>query len=216
MSRECPITSQRCHDPLCQGILCIREPPIQYESKKTWNELMKKFDAQPWQFYRDKDTTIAHLAAAIDRLTKGEEHHGTKLVLSGIKYKSLTIKNSIIMALSLNVQEFVTSTLGLVDHATQQPITSAVFSNQSYVSNDPTIASVDGSGTVTGLAFGSTNIIVTTDVTYTGTEGQPKTETGKSLLVAVQVFAAALTTDLTIAFSAPQPVVPPTTPAPNA
>lgn len=135
------------------------------------------------------------------------KHYRVKLVLSGLTYKNFTIKNSIIMAISLNANEFVTSTLGLVDHATLQPITDAVFSNQSYVSDQPGIASVDASGTVTAVNAGTANVTVKSDVSYTGTDGQPKTETGKTLVVAVTVTGTPQTTDLTITFSAPQPVV---------
>lgn len=111
------------------------------------------------------------------------------------------------MSISLNVNDFVTSTLGLVDHATQAPITSASFSNQTYSSDRPDLASADSTGKVTAVAAGTANITFTTDVSYTGADGQPKTETGKTLVVAVTVNGSAQTTDLTVTFSAPQPVV---------
>ena len=107
------------------------------------------------------------------------------------------------MALSLNVNDVVTSTLGLVDHATQTPITDASFSNQSYSSDNEGVATIDGSGGVTGIAPGTANLTFTADVTYTGNDGQPKTETGKTLVVAVTVSAVPQTTDLVVTFSAP-------------
>lgn len=215
-SFHCPETGQHCHDPLCRKDFCLRKDrrkESRTPSERQWENIMEQLEQNI--FYEKKKEIpaaaeklihiIAEQVGIIDHLTRNTEH-GTKLVLSGLKYKYLTIKNSIIMALSLNVREFVTSTLGLVDHATQAPITDAAFSNQSYVSSNPEIAAVDGSGKVTGVAFGSTNIIVTTDVSYTGNDGQPKTETGKSLLVAVQVNVLPQTTDLTITFSIPQAV----------
>lgn len=200
--KECPVTGATCHNPECHGNKCAFN---NYPFEK------QNFSRKIYRCYEQQTNIVEHFLKIIDRLTEEEHHHRkhpqkTRLVLSGLKYKHLTIKNSIIMALSLNVKEFVTSTLGLVDHATQSPITDASFSNQSYVSQAPEIVTVDGAGIVTGIAFGSTTIIVTTDVAYTGSDGQPKTETGKSLLVAVQVNAVPQTTDLTITFSAPQPV----------
>lgn len=130
----------------------------------------------------------------------------TSLVFSILKYQNLTLKNINPMSISLNVNEFVTSTLGLVDHVSQQPITDATFSNQTYVSDNSAIVTVDGSGTVTSVSAGTANITFTVDVAYTGTDGQPKTETGKTLVVAVTVAAVAQTTDLTVTFSTPAPV----------
>lgn len=110
------------------------------------------------------------------------------------------------MAITLNVQEFVTSTLGLIDHVTQAPITSAVFSNQSFVSDSPAIATVDAAGKVTAISAGTANVSFISDVTYTNSGGTSVTETGKLLVVAATVNGTPQTTDLTVTFSAPQHV----------
>lgn len=53
MSKQCPINHQRCHDPLCDNEICLLECYPRADRK---------------------DVTIGHLAAALDRLTKGREH----------------------------------------------------------------------------------------------------------------------------------------------
>jgi Big-like domain-containing protein len=213
-SIHCPETGMHCYDPKCGKEHCERKHhKDKKDSDQLWEEIMKKFNETKWEYYREPKPPIINVYNNTENifLTPEEHHHRkhqrTQLVLSGIKYQSLTIKNSILMAISLNANEFVTSTLGLVDHATQAPITSASFSNQSYVSDQPGIASVDATGKVTAISAGTANITVTSDVSYTGNDGQPKTEIGKTLVVAVTVTGTPQTTDLTITFSAPQPVV---------
>jgi hypothetical protein len=137
---------------------------------------------------------------------KHRHAHQTDLVIASISYNNLTIKTTNTMSLALNVQEFVTSTLGLVDHVTQAPV-DATFSNQANTSDNEAVATVDPSGRVSAASAGTANITFTADASYTNSLGAPVTET-KSVLVAVTVSEVVVAngTDLIVTFSAPQTV----------
>jgi uncharacterized protein YjdB len=155
---------------------------------------------------KDFITIIMELVETVEELGRRiplPKHQTTDLILSGISNNSIIIKNSIIMSVSLNVKDFINETLGLVDHDTQAVIPSAVFSNQLYSSDSPAIATVDAAGKVTAISAGIANILFTADVTYTGKDGQPKTEKAKTITIAVTVAAAPQTTDLTVTFGQP-------------
>lgn len=139
------------------------------------------------------------------------KHAGVKLVLSELRYNNLVINKSIIMAVSISTTEFVAGVLGLVDHATSKPITTASFSNITFASADSTIFTVatDPSNSagiiVTGVGAGTANLTVTADVAYTDPNtNQPVTATGKSVVIAVTVTPSPVTADLTVNFGTPQ------------
>lgn len=139
-----------------------------------------------------------------------KHHHAnqTDLVIS-VNYIHLNFKTSKLMSLALNTGEFVTSTLSIIDHTTQQPVTDATFANTVFTVDDPTIASADDQGKITALLAGATNLSVSTDVSYTNSLGVAVTETKKLTIgVVVTAIIVANGVDLVVTFSAPQTTTP--------
>lgn len=137
-----------------------------------------------------------------------EHHHRYRLVLKSLHSPCITITKSIIMALTINIGELVTGVLGLVDHATGNPV-SASFSGLSVSSDNTAVftttqnASNPDAIDVTGTGVGTANLSVTVIATYTdGNTGATITAT-KTLIVAVTVNVNAQATDLTITFGPP-------------
>ena len=115
------------------------------------------------------------------------------------------------MAAQLNVNELLVGTLGLVDHATQQPI-AATFANVSVSSSDTSIftTNLDASGNVDvdGVAVGTGTLSISADATYVDPATQATVTFTKILTVSVTVSPANTATDLVVNFGTPQPIPP--------
>lgn len=132
----------------------------------------------------------------------------SRLVISAIFYKQVKIEG-IIMAAQLNLNELLTGTLGIVNHATGEAIT-ATFANVTATSSDTTVFTVtqnpDNSLTVDGIALGSGTLTVTTDATYTDPDPSVGLVTvSKSVTVTVTISPAQTATDLVVNFGTPVP-----------
>lgn len=178
MSKECPKTGAGCHDPLCEGDICLQkrgrgiDPYLIDEFEK----LMKSAEIKICQ---DKDTTIAHLSAAIDRLTRSHEgkHQRVKQVL----FTNFNNNKFITMALTLATNQSAPIVLGLVDADTLAPIT-ATFTGETETSDNTAVATTDpvlGLVAVqSNLAGGSGNLTSVATWTYTDKNtSQPVTVT---------------------------------------
>ena len=115
------------------------------------------------------------------------------------------------MAAQLNLNELLTGTLGIVNHATGDVI-SATFANVSAISSDPTIFTVelnpDNSLTVDGIALGSGTLTVTADATYTDPDPTVGLVTvNKTVAISVTISPAQTATDLVVNFGTPVPQV---------
>lgn len=113
------------------------------------------------------------------------------------------------MAAQLNLEELLTGTLGIVNHATGEAIT-ATFANVTATSSDETIFTVvlnpDGSLTVDGIALGNGTLTVVADCTYTDPDPAVGLVTvGKSVAVSVTISPAQTATDLVVNFGTPVP-----------
>jgi len=153
---------------------------------------------------------IAILMVQIIINVREHSHRHTKtfLILKSIRFHHIKIEG-IIMSAQLNVNELLVGTLGLVDHATQQPIT-ATFTNVSVSSSDTSIftASLDGSGNVDvdGISAGSGTLSISADATYVDPATQATVTFTKVLTVSVTVSPATTATDLVVTFGTPQPI----------
>ena len=114
------------------------------------------------------------------------------------------------MAAQLNLDELLTGTLGVVNHATQEAI-SATFANVSASSSDTSIFTVtlnpDNTLVVDGLAVGSGTLTVTADATYSDPASGITVTHNKSVTVAVTISPAETATDLVVTFGTPVPQV---------
>jgi hypothetical protein len=141
-------------------------------------------------------------------ICENKRHTKVALVLLTIHYKQLKIEG-IIMAAQLNVNEMLVGTLGLIDHATQQPIP-ATFGNVSVSSSDTSIftTNLDNNGNVDvdGIAVGTGTLTISADATYTDPATQATVTFTKILTVSVTVSPANTPTDLVISFGTPQPI----------
>lgn len=165
------------------------------------------FKKRPLIFIVDTNTKVT--------ISRCHEHTETRLVLSGLKYNNLTIKNSIIMSAELNVKQFVAGVFGIIRHDDGTPIT-ATFANETFSSSDTSIFTAevdpgDGPDTaivdVKGVAEGPGSLHVEVDASYTdpGT-GQLVTK-HKTADIQVTITAAPPSeteTDLVVNFGTPQ------------
>lgn len=122
---------------------------------------------------------------------------------------NFTIK---ILSMQLEIQKFVDSILGLVDHDTQQPI-DATFTNVTLTSSDVNILTADtdvnndGVVDIAGVAPGDVTLDVSADATYTDSNtGQQVTAT-KTASIGITVtkpLPGAENVDLVVSFTNPQ------------
>lgn len=113
------------------------------------------------------------------------------------------------MAAQLNLNELLTGTLGIVNHATGEAI-SATFANVTATSSDTTIFAVtlnpDNSLVVDGVALGTGTLTVTTDATYTDPDPAVGLVTvNKTVAISVAISPAQTATDLVVNFGTPVP-----------
>jgi len=175
-------------------------------------EIKKKVEEEIIENINDSINLSVHIGNINYFSNAHIEHHGSRLVLQSLVYKSLIIQNSIIMALTISTTELVSGALGLVDHASGTSFTNIVFSGITQVSSDQTIFTVATSTTdpnsivVTGIAVGVATLTVTVGtVTYTDLSGNPQTETNKVVTIAVTVTPGVTTptSDLVVNFGTP-------------
>lgn len=113
------------------------------------------------------------------------------------------------MALTINANELVVGTLGLVDHATGNPIT-ATFTNISFSGSDNTLFTVTQSTTdltsvtVTGVAAGTGTLTATADATYVDPANGNSVTVTKSVVIGVTISPAGTVADLVVNFGAPK------------
>lgn len=122
---------------------------------------------------------------------------------------NFTIK---ILSMQLEIQKFVDSILGLVDHDTQQPI-DATFTNVTLTSSDVNVFTADtdvnndGTADIAGVAEGSADLKVTADATYIDSNTGQETTQSKEATVSITVtkpLPGAENTDLVVSFTNPQ------------
>lgn len=114
------------------------------------------------------------------------------------------------MAVSLNVQETLLGTLGIVNHADGTPIP-ATFANAAFTSSDPTIftAAADSADAeevdIVGVAVGTATLSVSADCTYNDPATQQPVTVNKTATISVTISPAATATDLVVTFGTPTP-----------
>lgn len=146
-------------------------------------------------------------------ITKRKRRHKrgrTQLVLTTIINKT-KIK---ILAMNLNVKEFVDTNLALIDSDDQTPI-EATFDGITLTSSDPNIFTADadvnndGQVDVVGIAEGEAMLNVKATATYTDKNTGKTVTAGKEANVPVTITApppGAENTELVVKFSDAQPV----------
>lgn len=113
------------------------------------------------------------------------------------------------MALTLSTNEFATGALGLVEHATGNPIV-ATFANVTGTSADSTIFTVAPNTTdatsidVTGVAVGTANLTVTATVTYVDPATSQSVSVSKTAIISVTITQGTTAADLVVNFGVPQ------------
>lgn len=144
---------------------------------------------------------IAELVKIVDRLTlvKAEPRLVLTTIINNSKFQ--------IMSVTLNVSQFLDGNLGLVDHATQQPI-AATFTNETFVSGDETIFTAsepaDDQVEITGVAEGTADLTVSADCTYIDSNTGQEVTKNKSVVIPVTITKAVSEeeTDLVVNFGA--------------
>jgi hypothetical protein len=196
-AKRCPITHQHCHDPLCEGEICLRD----FQKERDRYE------------YDRLITIVSKQAASIERLTRGGERHPQPtnkplLVLLTLINKTQYIMADIKLTLGATPKD---GTFALIDTVTGGVITSAVFSAQTVGANsNPAAATfvIDPADTTgnsvlpTPLAAGSGTIGFGATASYTDSTGAAQTNVAFTIVKNFTVVLGADGVTLDIIFPA--------------
>lgn len=190
-SRECPTTGAGCTNPRCSDNNCeLDRNPFGSSTQKALHRLesearqmeMERLFERPMFFGVDKDRTIAHLAAAVDRLTQGHEPANKPLlVLTTLINNQTFIFMDIQLTLGATPKDGV---FALLDTVTGGILTGVTFTGQTVGANsNPAAATfaIDPADTTgnsvlpTPLAAGSGTCVFGATASYTDSKGNTQT-----------------------------------------
>ena len=147
MSKECPHSGARCHDPLCEGSICLRK-----RDKDPLEEYIRNRNKEV-QSLEDKLFHILNKQLEIiDRLTREREHPKHQRV-EQVLYFIFNNNKYIITMLSIASNQSAPIVLGLIDSDTRLPVT-ATFTGETETSDNTDVATIDP---VLGLVAVKTN-----------------------------------------------------------